>query len=58
MKIFLCFVVSVTDLIIHFAYSQKSKIFLNSGNAISVLNVNNAELENISMKTILKMDFI
>lgn len=58
MKIFLCFVESVIDLIIHFAWSLKSKIYLNIGNATFVSNVNNVALGNISMKTILKMDFI
>jgi hypothetical protein len=47
----------VIDLTIHFAYSQKLKIYPNIGNAISVSNVNSAELGNISMKMILKMDF-
>jgi hypothetical protein len=58
MKIFLCFVVYVIGPITPFAYSQKSRISLSSGNVTSALNANNAAQTNILMKMILKMDLI
>jgi hypothetical protein len=48
----------VIDLTIRFAYNQKSKTFPNTGNVISVSNVNSAELGNILTIMILKMGFI
>jgi hypothetical protein len=58
MKISLCFVGYVTDPTTLFAYSQKLRIYLSSGNAIFASNANNVAQINISTKTISKTGLI